>query len=153
MLEVITVISYWLFLVPPSYKFCKKKHLIESNFDSSDVFKYIQTNCIFALIALVGYIVIFRLVMWYYAKVKAFDNKMWYDLHSPMLDRKESRNNLVCSWSGPDEVDSAELSATKENKKVPHSKTDENILVGIHVEKQTQLESSTTSEKHDVDIP
>ncbi|KAH8329383.1 hypothetical protein KR074_009197 [Drosophila pseudoananassae] len=134
--------------MPPIYNFCKKKRFVESEWDN--VIKYIQTNGLLALIALVGYIVIYRLVMWAYAELKAYDNKIWYDLHLPKTHLKESRKNLVCS---SDKVDCVELSTIEENQKVPHSNTNEDILVGIHVKKQTKLESSAKSEKQDVDIP
>lgn len=130
--------------MPPLYNYCKRKQLVETTLD--DVINYIRTNCMFALIAMVGYIILFRLVMLFYAEVKEYDNNMWENLHSPVMDRgdefKRSRRKL-------DEVDGFELD---DKIPCPQSKTNEDILVGIHLKTETKLASSPNYDINDVEI-
>lgn len=130
--------------MPPLYNFCKKKHLVETKFD--EAINYIRTHCLFALTAMLGYMVLFRVVVLTYAAAKANDNKMWNKIPSPMLDRGDEFKNSRCIL---DEVDGVELD---ERSPCPQSKTNENILVGIHVKTEKQLESSAKSEIHEVEI-
>lgn len=143
-----TVLLYWLAVVPPLYSYCNQKKYVES---CSDGFSgCIQTNCIFVLVAVIGYVGVYRLVMWVYSQLKALDKKMWKKINSPDPDR-DSRKSRKIAYP-MDGVDSVEFVGIKGKKPYPHSENNEELLVGIHVKKETKLASSANSGIHHVEI-
>ncbi|KAH8260346.1 hypothetical protein KR026_009712, partial [Drosophila bipectinata] len=147
-LELLTVVFYWLGVVPAVYTYCKKKNYVESKASIEEFQRYIKTHFVFILSAVIGYVIVYRLVMFAHAKLKVIDKKMWNRVNSPMQqpDKDFRKNGRV--YYSKDNVDSVELG----RKKGKQRKTTEDTLVSIHVKRETKLGSSAKSEINDVKI-
>lgn len=135
-----TVLFYWLALVPPVYKYCTKNNYVESSIN--ELPKCIKTNFIFVLVAVIGYVAVYRLVMLAYAELKAIDKMMINKMTFPA--NRDSRKSKKKTYS-MDVADSVEMGTIKDKTSFPHCEKNEDIQVGIHVKKETKLASSVHS--------
>ncbi|XP_020800499.1 uncharacterized protein LOC110177875 [Drosophila serrata] len=169
-IELITVLVYWMLLTPYIYKFCKDRDIVK--FSADHLISSMGDHCTFALCLMIGYVVFYRVVIFIYMKFKVCDIRMWDDLKHAKDDPeahfgKKSHYKPV-SLENVDVVDSppGKLRKTKsmdsmKKKGIKHSASPppmirtisnplliESDLARIHIKHETRPLESATLPRH-----
>ncbi|XP_030376636.1 uncharacterized protein LOC115625648 [Scaptodrosophila lebanonensis] len=78
LVEIFTLVFYWLVAMKWIYAYVSEKKWVEYSLDHMG--NTVYTHGLFLLAVIVGYVVLYRMVMFTYMKCKVCDIKMWHDL-------------------------------------------------------------------------
>ncbi|XP_017075256.2 uncharacterized protein LOC108110655 [Drosophila eugracilis] len=77
-IELITVLVYWMIITPTVYKYCTQNGVVRVSFDT--LVGTVGDHCTLALILMIGYVVFYRVIIFIYMKLKVCDIQMWSEL-------------------------------------------------------------------------
>ncbi|XP_016976856.1 uncharacterized protein LOC108042883 [Drosophila rhopaloa] len=150
-IEMITVLVYWVIITPTIYNYCKQSGIIRMSIDS--LVATVGDHCTLALCLMIGYVVFYRIIIFIYMKFKVCDIRMWDELQRAKedpeahLDKKSYYQPV--STENIDVVDSGSKKKSKPGtpkmiRTISNPLLIESDLARIHIKHETRpLESAT----------
>ncbi|EDV33046.1 uncharacterized protein Dana_GF22794 [Drosophila ananassae] len=159
-IELITVLFYWMILVPIIYNYCKGKKIIEM--DMNKLIDSMTTHATFVLCLMIGYVILYRIVMFTYMKLKVCDIEMWHTLKKTKEDPEsylQKTHYQPVSLEHIDVVDSGKkkkantLGSPQMIRTISDPLLTEGDLARIHIKHETKpLSSATMPRVHQVNV-
>ncbi|XP_022220176.2 uncharacterized protein LOC111072542 [Drosophila obscura] len=147
-IELIVVLLYWMVITPAVYKICKDKNIIQV--DMNHLLDTVAEHCTFGLCLMVAYVILYRIVIFIYMKLKVCDIQMWHNLkktqEDPEANLSKKSHYQAVSTENIDTVDSGKKRpmTPKMIRTISNPLLIESDLARIHVKHETRpLQSAT----------
>ncbi|EDW13435.1 uncharacterized protein LOC6578071 [Drosophila mojavensis] len=153
-IELFTLLFYWMVITPAIYQYCKTQNWIR--WDLNIPFQSFSDHATFALCLLAGYVTFYRIVIFIYMKLKVCDVKMWHKLkktqEDPESQLKDKSHYQAVSTENIDTVDgpvAVKDQTPKVIRTISHPLLVESDLARIHIKHETRpLRSATLPHPH-----